>query len=307
MDNLKCFLFMAAAVCLSACSSSPSGSEPEPEPEPSVSQRIPINLNVGCGLYEQEKTGTRIADTYFEPEDAIGLYVASGIGMGASSNYVNNVRCVYTSSAAWKPDTELYWKDETTPSDFYAYYPYTAQLADATALAFQVKADQSSLVDYKRSDLVWGRTMGVQPTEEAVMIQTRHLMANLVVEVRPGNGFTQEKLDAAEVKVKVEGLQTAARVNLSDGSLAAEGEARVLSACYIDQKYKLLVVPQTTVGAVTVVVVIDGSEFKLQKTLSLQGGHRYTLPMTVNKTSNGINVSIDDWIDDGIDNGGVAE
>ena len=95
-------------------------------------------------------------------------------------------------------------------------------------LDFQIKVDQSAVENYKQSDFVWGRTMSVQPTEKAVSIQTRHLMSNLVIEILPGNGFTQEKLDAANVKVKVDGLQTAAQINLSDGTLTANGETATL-------------------------------------------------------------------------------
>ena len=297
------FVPMTMATLFFACSSSPSD---EPETPP-LSKQIPINLNIGCNLYEQRDISTRIMDTYFEPNDAIGLYVASGSGFASIGNYINNVRCLYTSSAIWQPDTELYWKDETTASDFYAYYPYSSEITDATALDFQIKVDQSAVENYKQSDFVWGRTMSVQPTEKAVSIQTRHLMSNLVIEILPGNGFTQEKLDAANVKVKVDGLQTAAQINLSDGTLTANGETATLYPYYINRQYKLLTVPQTTSAPATITVTVDGSNFKLQKSLSTQSGHRYTLPITVNKTSNGINVNIDDWIDDGIDNGGVAE
>lgn len=286
-----------------ACSSSP-GDEPETPP---LSKQIPINLNIGCKLYELQDISARIMDTYFEPNDAIGLYVASGSGFASTGNYINNVRCLYTSSAIWQPDAELYWKDETTASDFYAYYPYSSEITDATALDFQTKVDQSTVENYKQSDFVWGRTMSVQPTEKAVSIQTCHLMSNLVIEILPGNGFTQEKLDAANVKVKIDGLQTAAQINLSDGSLTANGETATLYPYYANRQYKLLTVPQTTSAPATITVTVDESDFKLQKSLSTQSGHRYTLPITVNKTSNGINVNIDDWIDDGIDNGGVAK
>lgn len=303
MNKFMFFVPMTMATLFFACSSSPSD---EPETPP-LSKQIPINLNIGCNLYEQRDISTRIMDTYFEPNDAIGLYVASGSGFASTGNYINNVRYLYTSSAIWQPDTELYWKDETTASDFYAYYPYSSEITDATALDFQIKVDQSAVENYKQSDFVWGRTMSVQPTEKAVSIQTRHLMSNLVIEILPGNGFTQEKLDAANVKVKVDGLQTAAQINLSDGALTANGETATLYPYYTNRQYKLLTVPQTTSAPATITVTVDGSNFKLQKSLSTQSGHRYTLPITVNKTSNGINVNIDDWIDDGIDNGGVAE
>ena len=268
MNKFMFFVPMTMATLFFACSSSPSD---EPETPP-LSKQIPINLNIGCNLYEQRDISTRIMDTYFEPNDAIGLYVASGSGFASTGNYINNVRCLYTSSAIWQPDTELYWKDETTASDFYAYYPYSSEITDATALDFQIKVDQSAVENYKQSDFVWGRTMSVQPTEKAVSIQTRHLMSNLVIEILPGNGFTQEKLDAANVKVKVDGLQTAAQINLSDGALTANGETATLYPYYTNRQYKLLTVPQTTSAPATITVTVDGSNFKLQKSLSTQSG-----------------------------------
>ena len=145
MNKFMFFVPMTMATLFFACSSSPSD---EPETPP-LSKQIPINLNIGCNLYEQQNISTRIMDTYFEPNDAIGLYVASGSGFASTGNYINNVRFLYTSSAIWQPDTELYWKDETTASDFYAYYPYSSEITDATALDFQIKVDQSAVENYK--------------------------------------------------------------------------------------------------------------------------------------------------------------
>lgn len=305
MNFLKYTVWMVFAVCFVACSSS-SDEEPEASEKPENKQ-IPINLSIGCGVYAKTDPKARIMDTYFEVNDAIGLYVVSGSGLIASGNYVNNVRCMYTSSAAWKPDMDLYWKDESTASDFYAYYPYTSGVSNALTFDFQVKADQSDVKAYKQSDLAWGRTLGVKPTEAAVNIQLRHLISNLVIKVLPGNGFTQEKLDASEVSVKVDGLQTAVCVNLSDGLMVAAGQVVTHYPCFIDRQYKLLVVPQNTVEPAVVSVTVNGREFNLKQQLAMKSGHRYTIPVTVSKTSNGINVGIDGWIDDGLDYGGVAE
>ena len=45
----------------------------------------------------------------------------------------------------------------------------------------------------------------------------------------------------------------------------------------------------------------------MKKEFTFVGGQRHTFTITVKKTSNGINVDIGDWVDDGEDNGGVAE
>ena len=45
----------------------------------------------------------------------------------------------------------------------------------------------------------------------------------------------------------------------------------------------------------------------MEKDFNFVSGHRHTFTVTVRKTSNGINVDIGDWLDDGTDNGGIAE
>ena len=56
-----------------------------------------------------------------------------------------------------------------------------------------------------------------------------------------------------------------------------------------------------------VTVTVDGRDFNLQKAFTFEGGKRHRFTVVLNKTSNGINVTIDQWEDDGIDHGGTAE
>ena len=51
----------------------------------------------------------------------------------------------------------------------------------------------------------------------------------------------------------------------------------------------------------------ENKEVHMEKEFTFIGGHRHSFTLTVRKTSNGINVDINDWIDDEEDNGGIAE
>lgn len=123
MSGRKKIGFILIAL-LYACSGG-SGSEdpelmPEPTPEP-VRKEIKMLFGV--------QDIARATDATFEAGDKIGLYVVNYDGQQAGNlqntgNHVNNMRFVYNSS--WTPDQTIYWKDDETKADFYAYYPYSA-------------------------------------------------------------------------------------------------------------------------------------------------------------------------------------
>ena len=300
--HLFSLLSMAVAMLgLAACSS--DDKQDELPSEPPVTERIPINLQ--CGVL------TRATDTGYETNDRIGLYVVNYTEQGtagtllSTGNHVDNMGFTY--NGQWTPDTPIYWLDDTTPADFYCYYPYTAGIGQVGDVPFEVKVDQSAEADYKASEFLYGKTLKVKPTEAAVVINTRHLMSCMVVKVAPGNGFTDESLAASEVSVRLNGLLTQATIDLTDGSVSPAGTPQTVSPLLDNGSYKALVVPQTVDETNLITVTVDGRDYNLTKGFTFESAVRHTFTVTVSKTSNGINVNIEGWTDDNIDNGGTAE
>ena len=302
MNNMKIFHQLTWTLLLAcvatACSS--GGNEEEPLPE-----RIPITLN--CGI-----TATRATDTGFENGDRIGLYVVNyeGVTPGAllpTGNHADNA--AFTYDGRWTPATPLYWLDETTPADFYCYYPYSNAAGDPAAWPFAVKADQSSEAAYKASDFLWGKAANVKPTANAVNITMRHVLSCAAVQVVAGNGFTEEDLAEADIQVRLNGLALQAAIDLNDGTVTADGTPSGISLLRGDgNAFKALVVPQTVPEADDfLTVTIDGEDFHMPKGFTFVSGKRHTFTVTVRKLSTGINIDISGWEDDGTDNGGVAQ
>lgn len=271
---------------------------------PSVSpvEQIPINLSV--------RMGTKITDTYFEQDDAVGVYVVNYVNgvpgeLSVSNNHYNNVK--YTYGASWIPEVEMFWKDETTKADIYCYYPYGTP-SSVNAYPFAVKQNQSILSNYKESDFVWGKVSGVAPTPDMIQLNTNHVMSNMVVYVEPGDGFTAETLAAANVSVSVRNVITNATVNLSDGIVTATGSAAEVAPYKEGACYRAVIVPQTVAdGSALIVVTVDGVEYALKKGFTFVGGKQHKFTVTVNKTGSGINIGVGGWETDGEDNGGSAE
>ena len=77
-----------------------------------------------------------------------------------------------------------------------------------------------------------------------------------------------------------------------------------------NNSYKAIVVPQLVGEGNLITINVDGRDFNLPKTSNFTGfvaGKKHNFNVTLSKTSNGVNVNITKWEDDGNDYGGTAE
>lgn len=308
--NIFTLIFAAAALC--ACSSGDDGSPATPPPteptDPTPQAKLPINISTSL----VQLSGTRVTDYAFEAGDKIGLYVVNRTAestaqpLKPTGNHVDNM--AFTYSGTWTPATPIYWLDDKTHADFYLYYPYRADMNNVESMAVSLNADQSTEEAYKASDFLVGSATDVAPTEQAVSIASRHLMSQMLITLVPGNGFTDETLAAADVSVRINAAMTNATVSLASATVSPTGATSAITPLKTgDFSYKALIVPQEINAGNLITVTVDGRDFNLPRTITLESGHLYRCTVTLSKTSNGINVSIDRWQDDGVDYGGTAE
>lgn len=299
------FIIGLLSIVLFSCSSSDSVIETEPPPTPT--EKLPINIS--------SSVSSSAIDLAFEVGDSIGLYVVNHNADGSvaalqvSGNYVDNMQ--YTYNTAWTPVTQTYWIDNSTLADFYLYYPYTSSITSIDAMPYSVKANQSQLSDYKSSVLIIGKTIGVAPKLSPVRIGAKHVMSQITINLVVGNGFTNATLAAAKISVKVNRLKTKATANLATGAVTAIGDdTDIIPFKVANNSYKAIVVPQAVGEGNLITVNVDGRNFNLPKTSNFTGfeaGKKHNFNVTLSKTSNGVNVNISKWEDDGNDYGGTAE
>lgn len=299
------FLIGILSIYLFACCSSDSVNETVPPTPPS--EKLPINISTSVS--------SRATDLAFEVGDKIGLYVVnhnadgSAAALQVSGNHVDNMQ--YTYNSTWTPATQTYWIDNSTHADFYLYYPYTSSVTSIDAMPYSVKANQSQLSDYKAGDLMIGKTIDVPPTQSSVKIEAKHVMSQMTINLVAGNGFTDATLAAAKISVKVNKLMTKATANLATGAVTAIGDdTDIIPYKVANNSYKAIVVPQAVGEGNLITINVDGRDFNLPKTSNFNGfeaGKKHNFNVTLSKTSNGVNVNITKWEDDGNDYGGTAE
>ncbi len=293
---------LGIVLLVTSCSGGSPNEPDTPTPSPQPTEKLEIKISPTI-------VSTRATDYGFESGDCIGLYVVNYNGatpgtLKNSGNHVDNMSFVY--NGTWTPGVPVYWNDNTTHADFYLYYPY-ATVNSVDAYQFDVKADQSDVSAYKTSDLLVGNAKNVAPTEAATNIPANHVMSRVMIYLEAGNGFTKESLAASKITVKVNGVKCGSTVNLATGAVTATGDATAVTPLLSDNAYKAIIVPQTVAEGNLITVTADGRDFNLKKAFTFESGKSHKFTVTLSKTSNGVNVNINPWADDGTDNGGTAE
>lgn len=295
---MKKLFFLAATVCtiLSSCSKSEAPVIEQPS-------KLPINLSIG--------QNTRANDTAFSSGDEVGIYVVNYNGttagtLATTGNHVDNMKFTYSNSV-WDPASAIYWLDKTTKADFYAYYPYSAS-ANTTSHSFSVMADQSVEANYWASDFLWGKAASIEPTENAVPITTNHVFSNILVYLEAGTGFTADDFASLNKSVKITNVKTNATINLATGVANAVGEVATVTAWNVGDYYRAMIVPQTVADDTSLITVtVDGVGYTLASGMTFVANKQHKFTVTINKSSNGVNIGIGGWDTDDNDYGGDAE
>lgn len=286
--------FAILVMALAVAASCKKTDEPTPTPEP---EAIPLQIAT---------TVTRATDYAFETGDVVGLYVASvPAALKNTGNHIDNARFAFDGTK-WNGGQQYYWQDGTTKADFYCYYPYTASVASVTAIPFKVSQDQSAESGYKASDFMFGKVAAIAPTPDPVMIDVKHAMSCLVVNLKAGTGWKEDDLKSAEVALA--GLKTSALVNLADITVSADGAASEIKPLKTaDGAFKALVVPQNVSNSELVKIKLGENSYALTTSVNMEPGKQYSCTVVVNRSSEGINIGISPWESDGKDYGGSVE
>ena len=223
MVNDKFFLVCFATLAMTLLASCSEDDATNPQPAATGG----INFELTLAPQTRVATGADFKSAW-EDGDQVGLFAVkrtSGTpgGLQASDNEIHNIRLTY-SNGAWS-GVPVWPAGDDYVMDFYAYYPYDASLADPTAAAFAVKADQNSttggLSNHSLSDLL---TASADNTGEGyangstVSLQFAHVMAMVQITVDDTYGAIDT---SDEPTATLHSVQTAASFNWTTGVLPA--------------------------------------------------------------------------------------
>lgn len=296
-------LFILVLLTMLAGCSQGGGDDPSPTPPaptPSTDGRIEVSITT---------TMPEAADMTPRPGDQGGLYMAYATGgereaeLKAAGNHIDNLPFTY--DAGWTAASKACWKDSTTRANLYFYIPYNPSAANARAMAFSVKADQSTETAHRASDMLAGAATDVAPTAQPVAITMRQAMSILRIRLEAGAGFAAD--DLANATVRINGTRTNATIDLASATITPTGQPVAITPMKTNDGYEAFVVPQSVDDGDIISVRVNGDDYNLRRAMSLEAGRTYECTVTINKAAGGLNATITKWENDGTDYGGTAE
>ncbi len=287
-------LLAAAALAFAACNSETDNWNGE------------IRLRSGLDVQQTTRATTGIQSTQFASGENIDVYITEATTGEATTTYAQPLTYTTGESGAMTPSTQPYFPTSGNGVNIFAVYPTGTSIADNNT--FTIKSDQSTDVNYKASDLMYGAPAGnpVTRTKSAVVLTFKHLLSKVTVILQPGTGSPD--LSDAVVKLKSVKPSTTLTATNTGGSIStASGSATditVMTAASGALSGSAVVIPQTLATSFIEVTLKNGGVLTsnslksggntLEK-VELVGGKAYTYTITVNLTSLDVTSTISDW------------
>ena len=176
--------------------------------------------------------------------------------------------------------------------DFYSYYPQT------TVNDYKVALDVTDQGKQEAIDFMYAKTEGCNKATPQVFLKFYHKLSNLVLDVQPGNGLTQE--DLKKMTVTVKGQNTKATFNLVDGTISGEeNPANIkMKAIQVGKRYEAILLPTASTIREIVFDLDNGYDapFVWKMDSELKGGNLYNYT-TVKLTRSTVDMNgiIESW------------
>lgn len=229
---------------------------------------------------QQSVTRVSTDGTSWSDGDKIGIF-ASTQGTN-SEDLATNVQ--YTTdkdgnlTAAGEP---VQYKDATTLTDFKAYYPYSASVANK-----QVAVNVANQGDQAAIDYLYASVTGKKSNDGSVALPFDHKLVKLVFNMNSTS-------DLSGLSIKLQGTQPAATLNIADGTVAGTGSAAdvTLKTAADGKTSEGIVIPTQNLANVKLVFSKAGKKDQTtafpSTITSLAGGTKYTIGVKIGETSQG--------------------
>lgn len=246
---------------------------------------------------------TRAGQDGFADGDKIGTYIVD-YADGApgelllSGNRADNLYYTYNEPAnRWVPSYDVYFKDNKTPVDIYAYYP-AARPESIKEYAFEVQKDQSTaasgsrLSGYEQSDFLWAKAENKTAADKLIWLDFTHRMAGIRVSLVEGKGFEEGEWAGLRKDILIQSTVRSATIDLSTGTVSPEGEAPGTGIIpnREGEDFRAVVVPQTiSAGKKIITATIGGYAYDLIKDQAMVyiPGKQHNFTLSVNKRAAG--------------------
>jgi uncharacterized protein (TIGR02145 family) len=260
---------------------------------------IPINLSTSIQ--------SRVANSQFEQQDTIGVYLLSGDERLSTNRYLDNEPFSFKDANPISKEA-LFYPYDAEKCSFFSYFPFRkeAVASGSNSMIVSVASNQITDKNFNNSDFMVANTKDITPSKKAVQLTHQHKFSLINVVLEPNVGTTAEELLAQKPEITFVDLYTRGTYNIEESKLTdlsvvediiPHGEWKVQNNTLTGKS--AIVIPQTVSGDVSFVKLkLKEREliFNMGTELSLEADKENTLtiPCSDIKADN-LTVSIQEW------------
>jgi hypothetical protein len=250
--------------------------------------------------------------TQFDASESIGVFINEDAGT-PTTTYSQPLEYTANGSGGMTTPAAQYFPQSGRGVNIHAFYPFSAASDLETIGNFSIATNQSTDVNYKASDLMYGvpASNPVERTSSAVQLTFNHLLSKINIELKAGNGLNASQLEGATVKLI--GIKPETTFDPATGAItAATGTATDITVMTTDvtRKGSAIIVPQTrAINAAFIEVTLATSgklTYKLTAETTFTGKNQYDYEITVNLTELTVTSTISPWLPVGSATTGIA-
>ena len=234
------------------------------------SDKVAVQFTGGINLI------TRAVNASWTAGDKIGIYMTTageGLADNTISEGVSNVVYQTEGGNAFSPVSggkTIYFPIDGDV-DFYSYYPQT------TVNDYKVALNVANQTNQEAIDFMYAKATGCNKSTPQVELIFNHQLSNLVLDLQPGDGLSQE--DLAKLTIKVKNQNTTATYNLADGTISGEGTPAdiTMHTTTPGKKYEAILLPTPETSRVLEFNLNNGYDAPFVWTMptKLDGGSKY--------------------------------
>lgn len=265
---------------------------------------IPIQLST-----KVQVNHTRVTNTSFEVDDAIGLYVLVKPSSIKQTRYVDNMRFVNKESKIFEPDETIFFPEGNKPCDFISYYPYKANCTPegASTCEIAVHPNQESDQNHSESNFMVANSTNISATEESIELLFKNKLTRLNILLKTEANYTIEELLAADPVIKIKDINTKATYDFLTNKIESPntiGDVTPHGSWSLKEDVlsgkSVIVIPQKLIAPHVIIELHIGEnvyECTINEDFEFKSGSSEDLTLTLLASTKGVQTSINPSIE----------
>ncbi|NDV65934.1 fimbrillin family protein [Bacteroides sp. 224] len=265
---------------------------------------IPINISTRV-----QSSKTRVTNTSFDVDDAIGLYVLVQPATLEETRYIDNTKFTYNSSQLFVNEESIFYPEGNKSCNFISYFPYTNEgvKKGTNKIDVSIEKDQSSPQAFSSSTFMVAKATNITATEETIDLLFKHKFTRLNIQINPGKYYDLNELLTANPTVRIKGINTKASYDFVTNKISEQDTPEDIipygSWSIVDNVLSgksAIAIPQTLQAPHTIIeLIIDGKvyECKIKDDFILSSGSAEDITIHLSASTQVVEVSINPSIE----------